>query len=331
MKVSLLSLFLLFLLFGCSERKGKIDMSKYGAMEVRCVGRNYISVPRNFDAATVTTGIFRPVGRQVEDPAFDAVVRAGDFTRQQFAAEVQKRRSELTRGGNERVNVLRLDKEFPDGSILLRIQEIEDAYLSELNFLRDGSVVTIRLNSYHEQYLQAEEELIKFAAGVKAVDLKENRTGFCLGKVEVKGNFEAESGSFWFRDGKGADFEVDVDTYKPDAEVPLLERMQGPDSLLKVFNLKHKVLRARERSVAGMRTQEWLAWAKLTDESDAKTLKFALETIRSKPNRVAPSITVTFNTAQSLDDGSPTKTLVSDDEAMQLWDAVVDSIKPATI
>jgi hypothetical protein len=331
MKARLLRLFLIFLLAGCNERKGRLDMPMYGHMEVHCIGRSYISLPQKFHVAPVTTGIFRPVGLQTENQAFEVVVRAGAFTRQQFVAEVQKHRLELTRGGSDRANVLRLDKEFSDGSILLRLQEIEDAYISELNFLREGNIVTVRLNSYHEQFLQAEENLAKFSDGIKGIDQDQKRHGFCLGTVDITGNFQAEHGSFWFRDGQGADFEVDVDTYTPDDKVPLLERMGRPDSLLTAFNVKHKVLRARERSVAGMQAQEWLGWAKITDDSEAKTLKFALETMRSKPSRVAPSITVTFNTAKPLDNGAPTKTLVSDDEAMQLWDAVVDSIKAATI
>jgi hypothetical protein len=92
--------------------------------------------------------------------------------------------------------------------------------------------------------------------------------------------------------------------------------------------VKHKVLRARERVVAGMRAHEWLGWAKISDEPDAKTLKFALDTMRSKPGRFQPGISITFNTAKALDDGTPTKTLVSDDEAIQLWDTVIDSIRP---
>ena len=60
-------------------------------------------------------------------------------------------------------------------------------------------------------------------------------------------------------------------------------------------------------------------------------LKFVLDTMRSKPGKQASSLSLTFNTAKALDDGTPTKTLISDDEAIQQWDAVVDSIRPAGV
>jgi hypothetical protein len=122
---------------------------------------------------------------------------------------------------------------------------------------------------------------------------------------------------------------VDIDTYTPDDKIPLLARMSGPDSLLAAFDVRHKVLRTGERIVAGMHAQEWLGWAKISDDPDAKTLKFVMDTMRPKPSREAPGISLTFNTATALEDGTPTKTLLSDDEAMQLWDSVVDSIRPA--
>jgi hypothetical protein len=321
-----------FILAGCkAEKKEKEKMSLHDDMATHCIGRNVISLPKVFHESAITTGMFRRVGIKSPDPAFEVLVRAGTFSQDQFKSEVQKRRLEMMRGGNERVNVLRLDTELPDGSMLLRLQEIEDAYISEINFLRGESMVTVRLNSYHDQYLQAEENLIKFATGVRPVSQNRDGVGFCLGKVNIAGDFDTEHGSFWFLDGQGADFEVDIDTYAADGKVPLLERMARPDSLLAVFDVKHKVLRARTRPVAGMQAQEWLGWAKISDEPDAKTLKFALETMRSRPNQMTPSISLTFNTAKPLDDGTPTKTLISDEGAMRLWDAVIDSIQSARV
>lgn len=327
MRKIILGLILIFALNGCKVEKDEaVNMLKHEAMITHCVGRHLISMPQKFQESPITTGIFRAAGLRSQDPAFEVTVRKGNFTQQKFIYEIQNRRVEMTRGGNDRVNVLRLDKQLPDGSALLRLQEIEDAYVSEINLLRKGIMVTVRLDSYQNQYLQAEERLIKFAARIKA-NQDGRSEGFCLGAVDIAGNFEAERANFWFRDNQGADFEVDVDTYAVDEGTTLLERMSRPDSLLAVFDVRHRVLRAQERLVAGMQAQEWLGWARLSDDSDERTLKFALETMRPKPSRVKPSISLTFNTAKSLDDGTPTKTLISDDEALQLWDAVVESIR----
>ena len=77
-----------------------------------------------------------------------------------------------------------------------------------------------------------------------------------------------------------------------------------------------------------MRAQEWLGSAKISEE-DEKTLQFNLETMRATPGKMTPSLTVSFETAQPLEDGRPTKTTISDDEAIQLWDSVISSIRSA--
>lgn len=329
MKNHIWAMVLIVLLLGCENKKDekKIMMPINESMMQRCVGRNSISLPQRYRQSTNTTGIFRTTGSGKQNSAFEVIVRSGRFDRKEFVAEVQKRRVEMTRGGGEKMNVVRLEKELDDGSILLRLQEIEDAYLSEISFLRGGNMVTVKLESYHGKYAEAESDLIEFARKIRDIDRTRRNAGFCLGDVEVIGNFDSENGNFWFLDGQGSDFEIDIDTYVTDDKTPLLERMKGPNSLLTIFDVNHKVLRARERTAAGMRAQEWLGWAKISDEPDAKALKFALDTMRSKPSRAQPSISITFNTAKALDDGTPTKTLVSDDEAMQLWDAVVDSLQ----
>jgi hypothetical protein len=80
-----------------------------------------------------------------------------------------------------------------------------------------------------------------------------------------------------------------------------------------------------------MQAQEWLGWAKVTDESDEKILKFALNSMRAKPSKKTPHISLTYDTAQPFEDGTPTKNNITDAEAMLQWDAAVDSIRPAGI
>jgi len=330
MKAYILGVVLFFILFGCNAKKeGETIMRPtQGQMTTRCIGRNSISMPENYNESPITTGFFRKARSDKQVSSFEVMARAGKYSYQQFLSEVQRRRVELTRGGSENVNVIRLQRELADGAILIRLQEIQDAYVSEINFLRGENMVTVKLDSYHNEYMKAEDSLIEFASRFKAIENNRRNLGFCLGGVEVAGEFDLESGSFWFLDGHGSDFEIEIDTYANDDKTSLIERMSGPKSLLAVFDVNHKVLRTRERVVAGMRAQEWLGWAKISEDSEAKTLKFALDTMREKPGRAQPSISITFNTAKPLDDGTPTKTLVSNDEAMQLWDAVIDSIKP---
>jgi hypothetical protein len=137
-------------------------------------------------------------------------------------------------------------------------------------------LVTARIDSYDNQFLSAEQSLINFAEKIKEHDTRMSAArpqGFCLGPVVVTGEFKYEVGSFLFRDGKGNDFGIEINTDKGGGP-PLLARMSAPDSLLTKFHVRHRVLRARERNVAGMRAQEWLGWANLGEHELRKSFGF---------------------------------------------------------
>jgi hypothetical protein len=298
------------------------------------VGRTLITLPSSFIESSSTTGIFKLEEDGGQGRSFDVVVRHGGSTIERFEAEVQRRRTKLKDDEDGSLNILWLDKEIEQGINLFRVQQIDDAYVSEVFALLGSNMVSVRLESYHDTYLKAEEILVKLVGEMRVSNKgysEKEVAGFCLGGINLAGKFDLESGSFLFRDGKGANFEIDVNTYTLDDEKPLLKRMSGPDSLLTVFNVNHTVLRARERTVAGMRAQEWLGSAIISDKPGAKTLKFSLDTMREKPGKKTPSISLTFNTAQPLEDGTPATTQISDEEAIRQWDDAVDSIRPAGV
>jgi hypothetical protein len=335
MKKICIILALLAIISACKvEKEEKTRMlSKYEEMKAHCVGRHVVDMPSSFLPSQVTNGIFKAIRLNAQDPSFEVIVRETGLTREKFASEVQKRRAELRNSSSDTVDVLRLEKALSDEATLFRVQLIDDAYVSEINFLRGSSIVTVSLDSYRGQFLAAEESLIKFAEAIKEKNEEISSAqpqGFCLGSVIITGEFKEENGSFLVRDGKGNAFGIEIDTYKADESVPLLKRVSGPDSLLTKFDVRHTVLRARERTVAGMRAQEWLGWTKLGEQEDEKTFGFALETMRPAADKTTPSIHVSFDTGQPLEDGSATKTVISDEEAIQLWDSVVKSIRPAT-
>jgi hypothetical protein len=332
MKIHWLMFTVLIVLSACKAGKeGTENMSvRDSAGKTHCVGRSLITLPSSFVEASVVTGIFKM--DEAEGRSFDVIVQNGVPTIDRFNAEVQARRAKLKSWEDGNINNLRIDKEIGAGMHLFRVQEIEDAYVSELYLHSGESMVVVRLDSYRGTYLEAENNLIKISTLVharNANNLHAQAGRFCLGGVSLAGNFKLESGSFLFRDGKGESYDVEINTYGPDDETPLLKRMSGSNSLLTIFNVNHKVLRARERAVAGMRAQEWLGSAKVTDEPDGKTLKFSLDSMRAKPSKTSPSISLTYDTAQPLEDGTPTQTIIPDDEAMRQWDAVIDSIRPA--
>jgi hypothetical protein len=337
MKKIWLTIMLLMLISACKvDREGKTRMiTEKENMTMHCIGRHVIEMPKSFLPPSTINGTFKATGLNAQDPSFEVVVRVTGLTRSQFASAIQKRRTELTTSDSDTVDVLRLEKALSDEATLFRVQRIDDAYVSEINFLRGSSIVTVSLDSYSEQFLAAEESLIKFAAGIKEKGENISGTqprGFCIGPLIITGDFIEERAGFIFRSDvqKGVDFDISIDTFRQDDATSLLARVSGPDSLLTKFNVRHAVLRTRELTVAGMRAQEWLGWAKLGEEQDGKALKFVLETMRPRPDKASPGIHLTFETGQPLEDGSAAKTVMPDDDAMRLWDAVVKSIRPLT-
>lgn len=316
------------------QTRGVKEMSAHEPrMTSHCVGHHIIELPDGFQRVSVITGIFKSVESTTQDPYFDVMVNENSFTDISFSQALDKRRSELKEKSDSAVDVFESEQKTSDGAVMFRVRKIDDAYVSEINFLRGSSLVTIKLDSFNNEYAAAEDRLVKFASAFRENQkdwFAQGKQYFCFGSVSIAGDFKDESGSFLFKNNEGADFEVDINTYIPDASKPLIARISGPDSLLAVFNVDHKVLRSGERDVANMHAQEWLGWAKLSSEDDAKSFKFILETLRKEPGRVAPSISLTFNTGKPLPGGGTAKTNMSEHEAIQLWDKVVSSIRPAT-
>lgn len=295
---------------------------------LHCVGGSVIELPSSFIASPLTTGIFKGRKQDGHEP-MDVLVRTG-VNPSIFDNLMQKHKAKLEAAASSHIDILREMKATRDGEVIFRIQRIDDALVNEIFFLRGASMISARLHSFHNQYAAAEEILKRFAGNVKAMNGNSGSrgvNGFCMGHITIQGDFEIERGSFLFQNGRGEHFEIDVDSYARNDRVTLLERMSGPNSLLKVFDVSHNVFRTRERTVAGMNAQEWLGSAQVTENEGEKAFQFTLETMRSLPSRASPKISLTFETAQPLEDGTQTKTLISRDDAIRLWDSVVDSLR----
>lgn len=300
---------------------------KYTSLTTQCMGRHTFLVPVAFSKADVVTGFFQPRNLDENISDFDVVVRESPLAKNQFLADISKRRAQLKSNVSETDDVLRLERKLSETATLFRIQRVEEAYVSELHFLLDKNIVEIKVKSYKNSFLAAEEGLKKFMSNIFIADQGRARS-FCLGSLSVQGDFVQESSHTYWRDDAGNRFEFKIDSFTTQDPKSLLQRMAGPDSLLSLFHIGHTVLRSGERKVAGMRAQEWLGWTNFDAGNDEKTFKFKMETIRALGSRTAPSIAVTFDSAQKLADGAEAKTNLSDKEAASMWDAVIDSIQP---
>lgn len=303
--------------------------AKYRALKSHCLGRNLIKIPADFMIAEITVGTFRAANLSTNSGAFEVSINNTKKSKYVFLNHVRARHAELLDNDSTTSQVLRLEKKLTETATLFRVQEIEDAYRSELHFLLDESLVIVKIDSYQNTFLAAEDLLVKFMGGFTLVDYGDHR-GFCLGTVAVHGDFVRESGSYYFLDGMGNTLDIAIDTFRAnDPAAPLLKRVSGPDSLLNIFHIRTSVLRSGERTVAGMRAQEWLGWTNMGQDGDVKTFKFTMETMRPTGGKMTPLIQVTFDSAQPLKNGTLTKTTMSDYEAAAVWDTVINSIQPA--
>ena len=323
-------LILSLMMSGCVKGNSeKLDMNGYGKDSVpHCAGRLFLAVPSMLAPESLTIGSFKFSGLRVDDPSIDVFVEAVEMSEPKFSKKIQQRSVELKNAGDETTNILKHEQSLADDLYLFRVQEIDDAYISEILAIKGSSLVTVKMHSFRNQFKAAEDQLMKFIKGVAVggAYVKQGMQGFCLGDVVVTGDFQEESGRFLYRSSNGVNVNLVVDTYSPDERISLHGRVSGSESLLARFKVKHKVLRERERTVAGMRAQEWLSWAETGPSENQGTYGFAVETMRPKPEKLSPSLYLSMDNSQPLADGTPTATSMSDGEAIGLWDSIVNSI-----
>lgn len=294
-----------------------------------CIGRSVADIPASLVVSPMAWGAFKEKGLGHQDSTIDLIISTSEITVPIYLAKTKQREHEIREMADDDIKVLRTVRKISENVTIFRIQEIDDAYTSEVSALINGAMVTARLDSYRNQFEQAEDRLISLLSRLKGRDAvaAENFRGFCLGRLVLSGDFVTEMTRYSFSDKKGMRVSFDVNTYTPNEHVDLLSRVSGSKSILTIFNVDHTVLRARELNVAGMKAQEWLSWAILQDDSNVRTHTFELETMRSMPGKPRPRISVTLQTAQPQGNGVYAKTSASDEETIKLWDSIVTSIQ----
>ncbi|QJE02013.1 hypothetical protein HH212_19965 [Massilia forsythiae] len=311
----------------CSKHQGgqveKIAMKKHR------IGRLMLDLPEEFVIDEGASTIIVPKQENPLQSKMRIEVISGHTNVQEFMAAVAERKSKLSKSGTEVENALKMSSVQPGHSILFRIMKVDDVYISELDCLAGEAYIRITANSYHGKFEQAEKSLLHFVSKIVQVD---DATGddFCIGPVCIKGANETESAEFVFRSTSRPDLRVDisVDTYKRDSDDALLTRMASEDSLVKVFDLKHRVLRKGEIMISDMHMQEWLGAAKMGKRDDELEYGFSLETVSSHPDTVKPFIHIEFVSGQYDKGGKKQPNSLNDAQALQMWDKITRSIQP---
>jgi hypothetical protein len=317
--------FVFFLLVaGCNAKKDEnvTKLETDSAMQTYCIGHSLIDLPDGYALRSGASGIFTPAQDAVESATIDLLVKpvADQAT---FVAIVKARHAELAAVQHGETDKLMLSQEIGNGGMLYRVREIDDAYQSEVHWLLADQYVSATIHSYKNQFKEAELLLLAFMGNIIAQPSTPNASSaFCLSGVAVSGKYRKESASLHFKSAKTPNiaFSVDVDAFSPDDGESLLQRVGGPNSLLRKFKAKESVLRKGELKIAGMRAQEWGASIMLGEEEDEKEVGFTLETMRPVPSSAAPKIHLEMTV----------KGDAAHDEhgATALWDSVTKTIRP---
>jgi hypothetical protein len=314
---------LAFALFiaGCDAEKNDhtTQIKMNGAMKSHCLGHSVIDLPEEYSLKSAVTATFTPDQNLVEDGYIDLVVEP-ETDMKKVSQRIAERHAELgaRRGITSNLSQVR---DMPDGGKLFRVQIIDDAYRSEVHWMLNGTYLVGSIKSFKNQVAQAEVMLLDFVRSVEPQRTVGPSASFCLGGVMVTGKYLSELASFHFASPQMPDtsFSVDINTYEKDDKDSLHQRLGGPDSLFKKFNIKESILRKTETTVAGMRAQEWISVIRPGEKDSDQDLSFLLETMRPIPSPAAPKIHLEMDvTGASAHD---------EKAALALWDGMVKTIR----
>lgn len=266
------------LIAGCETKKNEnIAIPKMNlAMKTHCIGRSLIDLPEGYALVGGALGIFRLDQNEIKNASIDLMI-SSDTSAADFERRLAARHAELASSGDDTTDKLVLVKKIDGGGTLFRTLAIGDAYDSEIHLLVHRSYLVAKISSYHNQAEKAETLALAVLSKIEPVQTPADRRpdAFCYGGLAINEKFRSESAMLHFHNAEQPDisFSVDVNTYGRDGET-LLQRVEGPNSLLKKFDVRESVLRKGELKVAGMRAQEWLASMKLGEDRDQKQLAF---------------------------------------------------------
>ncbi len=300
------------------------------------------------------------MGRFLIDVPLGSSLSGGNYKYDYLRIQRSTKKSfeDFQRELSQKEKMLREEKHEKDPS-LLRISRTPTADSRVLSFWKfDMSAGLIEVEGY--RWIDGTQYVLKARAGTSPpVEGTKSREELILGKMEKAlsnlrprpdTEIPAEPG-YCFEGGfiASAEWEleeagIDIDIAgHPDAFVsvwfyplhmskhdrPLLERMGGVLQFLGRLATSVRVLRSGDRQVGPYRGQEHLATA--PNSGGMRGHSFIWET-EGEGTLDTPALKIELTTGHRDKDGNPQKTRLTDEQAMKLWDEVLNSfrVRPTT-
>lgn len=298
---------------------------------VHCLGRYELTLPADLKQLPGTIAEFKFIDQGENTGTIMLNVVQLDAERKYYERSVQQRLAELIPQKEANLDGFEESTTISSGLTSFRIRKVRNTHVTELHAYLGSSYFVASLKSRDNEYPAALAQLSRFVGNIRISNGRaygNGDTGFCIGPVLVRGDYNVESVVTAYRSEKRPDIvlKITMNTFVGDEADTLLDRVEGPNSLFNMFGMPHKVLRKRELKVGEMRAQEWLGQVTNPD-TQKSNFAFSLETIRTNPSLLSPKIHIDFDTGTKGLDGAERQTSMSQSEAVDLWDAIIASIQ----
>jgi hypothetical protein len=333
MRQNVLWMMMLAIVAGCTSEPGEEKLKPLAVVDKRtlCFGHTLIDLPAHFYLVDGSSGSFLPAGLPEDGDPINVTMVATNASADAFAQHLAARKAAILAQAGKNTDTLSGEKILSSTAHIFTINEIKQAYSSELHALVGSNLLIVRTDSYHNQFAAGEQRLTEFLANMKpGTAAVKGEGGYCMGDIVIHGKYTQESSQLHYRSTKLPDVSIGIEnnTFAEDESTSLLRRVDGPDSLLRKFDVKNHVMRKGELQVASMKAQEWLSWVMLGDDDDKKKqFGFALETMRPTPSPARPRIHLELDSGQPDSQGVQHANSLSDADATALWDFVSRSIR----
>lgn len=325
-------------IIGCdrNDKRSEILSAEQEKVAAMCFGRNKITVPDDFFIGKGMSGVFGvPNKLDSNEPwEIELQLESAGLTEFDFHNRISARKAYLDRVTSGNIDKVTESRSVGPSSHIIHVNNINQAYTSELHALIGGVYLTASVESYHDQFREAEAQLIFFIKNIteKAAPADGDSTGgrYCFGALTINGMFNKEHVALLLRSKRRPDITINLtsDTYIPDARKTLLQRVDEGKSLLVTLNSDSKVIREGTLQVASMEAQEWLGWMMLGDGEDRhKQYGFKLQTRRPDPSPAKPQISIELVAGAPEEGGTPRPLSLDEAHLIHLWDNMIRSIR----
>ncbi|WP_162267080.1 T6SS immunity protein Tli4 family protein [Luteimonas abyssi] len=327
-------------------------MAPIEPMRTECFGRHEISMPESFRFRHSGSSVTFYYRHDTDFETVEAQVVDSDAAYERFVASVASRAADISAESNEKTggSMLLAQEEIESNTLLLRYHrsDVSDrSHVHEVHRLVSGKHLFLKADSFKGEWASVEARLKQLAAGARAISPAAGPIGgdFCLGGLVLDPVDDYESAKFSYRAGNLAHRDVvlaiESETFKRDeAAARVVQRLDGNFSGL---GLRPVVLRKGAFEFGGAPAEQWLGREQVDGQVEHL---FVAESYPASPGLRSPALQVELRTggvpSSQPDAGLPPyrrptmppttgqarmASSLSDDQAIALWDEMVQSIK----